>query len=195
MNDSFPFLWPIKVARVVVSLFVSMFYIASLNIFLMASACDKQGGHWKHIVFDVGKLHGAEGLKAVSQCHHCCSVHTQDKWHLACCRCIAVKPGAAGSDVALGLSLDADANLQRCCTLQLGMCAVRLCCTACRKENNCIIDRLPIITATKFVFADCLALPHVIHAAFSIASGVVFLTVALLLVGNLQPMHQLAAAA
>eukprot|EP00879_Flechtneria_rotunda_P020397 GHRR01021459.1.p1 GENE.GHRR01021459.1~~GHRR01021459.1.p1 ORF type:complete len:889 (+),score=208.65 GHRR01021459.1:224-2890(+) len=93
MNDSFPFLWPIKVARVVVSLFVSMFYIASLNIFLMASACDKQGGHWKHIVFDV----------------------------------------------------------------------------------------------------DCLALPHVIHAAFSIASGVVFLTVALLLAladHELEPMSK-----
>jgi hypothetical protein len=55
MNDSFPFLWPIKVARVVVSLFVSMFYIASLNIFLMACACDNHGGKWKHLVFKLGK--------------------------------------------------------------------------------------------------------------------------------------------
>jgi len=55
MNDSFPFLWPIKVARVVVSLFVSMFYIASLNIFLMACACDKHDGGWKHLVFKLGE--------------------------------------------------------------------------------------------------------------------------------------------
>lgn len=55
MNDSFPFLWPIKVARVVVSLFVSMFYIASLNIFLMACACDNEGGKWKHLFFQLGE--------------------------------------------------------------------------------------------------------------------------------------------
>lgn len=55
MNDSFPFLWPIKVARVVVSLFVSMFYIASLNVFLMACACKKHDGHWIHLVFGVGE--------------------------------------------------------------------------------------------------------------------------------------------
>jgi hypothetical protein len=54
MNDSFPFLWPIKVARVVVSIFVSMFYIASLNIFLMACACKKEGGVWKHLVWHLG---------------------------------------------------------------------------------------------------------------------------------------------
>lgn len=56
MNDSFPFLWPIKVARVVVTLFVSMFYIASLNIFLMACACNKHDGHWIHLVFGVGRF-------------------------------------------------------------------------------------------------------------------------------------------
>lgn len=56
MNDNFPALWPIKVARVVVSLFVSMFYIASLNIFLMACACDKQAnGKWKHLVFKLSE--------------------------------------------------------------------------------------------------------------------------------------------
>lgn len=56
MNDSFPFLWPIKVARVVVSLFVSMFYIASLNIFLMACACEQDtDGVWKHLVFHLGE--------------------------------------------------------------------------------------------------------------------------------------------
>ena len=55
MNDSFPYLWPIKVARVVVSLFVSMFYIACLNVFLMACACDNHDGHWKHLVFKLGE--------------------------------------------------------------------------------------------------------------------------------------------
>lgn len=57
MNDSFPFLWPIKVARVVVSLFVSMFYLLSLNVFLVACACNKEDdGHWKHLYFKVGEL-------------------------------------------------------------------------------------------------------------------------------------------
>eukprot|EP00882_Tetradesmus_deserticola_P006573 GHRQ01006917.1.p1 GENE.GHRQ01006917.1~~GHRQ01006917.1.p1 ORF type:complete len:1485 (+),score=562.58 GHRQ01006917.1:723-5177(+) len=53
MNDNFPFLWPIKVARVVVSVFVSMFYIASLNVFLMACACKKDShtNHWLHLVW------------------------------------------------------------------------------------------------------------------------------------------------
>lgn len=55
MNDNFPFLWPIKVARVVVSLFVSMFYIAALNIFLMACACKKVDSRWEHLVFHVGE--------------------------------------------------------------------------------------------------------------------------------------------
>jgi hypothetical protein len=57
MNDNFPFLWPIKVARVVVSLFVSMFYIASLNVFLMACACkqDKYTGLWLHLVWGNSK--------------------------------------------------------------------------------------------------------------------------------------------
>jgi len=56
MNDNFPFLWPIKVARVVVSLFVSMFYIASLNIFLMACACkkDEYTHKWLHLVWHNG---------------------------------------------------------------------------------------------------------------------------------------------
>jgi hypothetical protein len=56
MNDNFPFLWPIKVARVVVSLFVTMFYIASLNIFLTACTCNKVDGKWKHMYFKLGKL-------------------------------------------------------------------------------------------------------------------------------------------
>eukprot|EP00882_Tetradesmus_deserticola_P017752 GHRQ01019038.1.p3 GENE.GHRQ01019038.1~~GHRQ01019038.1.p3 ORF type:complete len:124 (-),score=25.09 GHRQ01019038.1:955-1326(-) len=53
MNDNFPFLWPIRVARVVVSVFVSMFYIASLNVFLMACACKKDSytNHWLHLVW------------------------------------------------------------------------------------------------------------------------------------------------
>lgn len=55
MNDSFPFLWPIKVARVVVSLFVSMFYLLSLNIFLMACACNQVDGKWKHLYWKLGK--------------------------------------------------------------------------------------------------------------------------------------------
>ncbi|WIA28374.1 hypothetical protein OEZ86_010920 [Tetradesmus obliquus] len=95
MNDNFPFLWPIKVARVVVSLFVSMFYIASLNIFLMACACkkDEYTHKWLHLV-----------------------------WH-----------------------------------------------------------------------NECFSLPHLIHVAFSITSGVVFFTVALLLVlgdHELEPMSK-----
>lgn len=41
-NDNFPFLWPIKFLRVVVSLFFGMLYIASLNIFLVNL---EVGGH------------------------------------------------------------------------------------------------------------------------------------------------------
>ncbi len=52
-NDNFPFLWPIKVARIVVSVFVSMFYIASLNIFLIALQCDVNT--WKHHIYGCGE--------------------------------------------------------------------------------------------------------------------------------------------
>lgn len=38
-NDNFPFLWPIKFVRVVVSIFFGTFYIASINIFLTAAEC------------------------------------------------------------------------------------------------------------------------------------------------------------
>lgn len=56
MNDNFPFLWPIKVARLVVSLFVTMFYIASLNIFLTACTCwPLPSGKWKHMYFGLGE--------------------------------------------------------------------------------------------------------------------------------------------
>lgn len=76
MNDSFPFLWPIKVARVVVSLFVSMFYIASLNVFLMACACDKHGDSWKHLVFKLGKhTRPATGVSVSCVCL---------SWHSGC---------------------------------------------------------------------------------------------------------------
>jgi len=67
-NDSFPFLWPIKVARIVVSLFVSMFYIASLNIFLIALQCkpelDAKGKrHWVHLIYHLGVISvGGGGL-------------------------------------------------------------------------------------------------------------------------------------
>ena len=58
-NDSFPFLWPIKVARIVVSVFVSMFYIASLNIFLIAMQCQPHTNaagarHWVHLIYHLG---------------------------------------------------------------------------------------------------------------------------------------------
>jgi len=42
-SDSWPALWPIKVARVVVSVFVSIFYMASLNVFLIALQCSPGG--------------------------------------------------------------------------------------------------------------------------------------------------------
>jgi hypothetical protein len=42
-SDRWPALWPIKVARVVVSVFVSIFYMASLNIFLIALQCSPGG--------------------------------------------------------------------------------------------------------------------------------------------------------
>lgn len=62
-NDSFPFLWPIKVARIVVSLFVSMFYIASLNIFLICIQCVPEIGedgrrHWMHLIYHTGDFGG-----------------------------------------------------------------------------------------------------------------------------------------
>lgn len=52
-NDTFPFLWPIKFLRVVVSLFFGMLYIAALNIFLSNLECyDKYGnGVWYHHMF------------------------------------------------------------------------------------------------------------------------------------------------
>jgi hypothetical protein len=43
VSDRWPALWPIKVARVVVSVFVSIFYMASLNIFLIALQCSPGG--------------------------------------------------------------------------------------------------------------------------------------------------------
>lgn len=66
MNDNFPFLWPIKVARVVVSLFVTMFYIASLNIFLTACTCwPLPSGKWEHMYFKLGACAWAD---ATLQC-------------------------------------------------------------------------------------------------------------------------------
>lgn len=38
-NNNFPFVWPIKMLRIVISLFFGMFYIVSLNIFLTALEC------------------------------------------------------------------------------------------------------------------------------------------------------------
>ena len=55
-HDSFPFLWPIRVARVVVSVFFAMFYIAALNIFLTALQCSRGAdGHWTHLVYGLGE--------------------------------------------------------------------------------------------------------------------------------------------
>lgn len=83
-NDNFPYLWPIKVARVVVSLFVSMFYIASLNVFLMACACNKQpDGRWKHLVFKLGELcHSSLGSYIRSR--HTGGAHCARQWSISC---------------------------------------------------------------------------------------------------------------
>jgi hypothetical protein len=43
-NNSFPFLWPIHVLRVVVSVFIMIFYIPSLNMFLMSFQCKLDHG-------------------------------------------------------------------------------------------------------------------------------------------------------
>jgi hypothetical protein len=50
-NDHFPFLWPIQVLRVVVSLFFGMTYIVSLNIFIMMLVCVKTDGTWIHSIY------------------------------------------------------------------------------------------------------------------------------------------------
>lgn len=47
-NDSFPFLWPIKFVRVVVSFFFGMFYIAALNVYLVMLECAPYNGVWEH---------------------------------------------------------------------------------------------------------------------------------------------------
>jgi len=39
-NNNFPFVWPIKVLRIVISLFFGIFYIVSLNVFLTAVECN-----------------------------------------------------------------------------------------------------------------------------------------------------------
>lgn len=44
----------LQVARVVVSLFVAMFYIASLNIFLVALQCKPYKGRWEHLIYHIG---------------------------------------------------------------------------------------------------------------------------------------------
>ena len=59
-NDSFPFLWPIKFVRVVVSVFFGTFYIASINIFLTASECVPKHGTWIHHIWEEGEA--VEGI-------------------------------------------------------------------------------------------------------------------------------------
>lgn len=52
INDSFPFLWPIQVLRVVVSVFINVFYIAALNIFLISFQCRQDKlGVWIHNIY------------------------------------------------------------------------------------------------------------------------------------------------
>jgi hypothetical protein len=65
-NDNFPALWPIKVARVVVSVFVSMFYIASCNIFLTACQCSKHDGVWVHSVWKISEWLAAAAAAAAA---------------------------------------------------------------------------------------------------------------------------------
>lgn len=73
-NDSFPFLWPIKFVRVVVSFFFGMFYIAALNIYLVMLECepDKYSGHWVHHVWHVGEGHVRAACTCVPSCIALC---------------------------------------------------------------------------------------------------------------------------
>jgi hypothetical protein len=50
-NDSFPFLWPIQLVRVVVSVFFNVFYIAALNIYLISFQCKQEQGVWMHNIY------------------------------------------------------------------------------------------------------------------------------------------------
>ena len=68
--DNFPFIWPIKFVRVVVSLFFGMFYIAVINVYLVMLQCGKDPvtGIWVHAEWGVGgcgRQTGGEGLGVV----------------------------------------------------------------------------------------------------------------------------------
>lgn len=39
-NDRFPYIWPIKVLRLVVAVFIVVFYIFSLDVFLISMDCN-----------------------------------------------------------------------------------------------------------------------------------------------------------
>jgi len=54
-NDSFPFLWPVKFVRVVVSVFFGTFYIAAINIFLTAAECVPYHGSLEHHIWHLGE--------------------------------------------------------------------------------------------------------------------------------------------
>jgi hypothetical protein len=154
-NDSFPFLWPIKVARIVVSLFVSMFYIASLNIFLIAMQCeptldaDTGKKHWVHLIYHLGEGRGGGLVGGVKQ---------RLSWRRACRAC----------------------ERQTCSQLALP--------PARRAASAHPPSRPPRPPPP-----DCLSMPHIIHAVFSLVSSVLFFVVALLLViadHELEPMSR-----
>jgi hypothetical protein len=163
-NDSFPFLWPIKVARVVVSVFVSIFYIASLNIFLIAVQCqpekDASGKtHWVHLIYHTGG-HARRGFLPLR----------------------GSRRRRAGGRWRRGLQ----------CMKAMGRSCTRNGVGSMHSPLWLLITDLcpPPSPPPR---PDCLTMPHVVHAAFSLTSSVLFFSVALLLVvadHELQPMSR-----
>lgn len=50
-RDTFPYLWPIKILRNILGLFFSIFYVTSLNFFLISLDCEDKGGRQTLAVF------------------------------------------------------------------------------------------------------------------------------------------------
>lgn len=112
-NDSFPFLWPIKFVRVVVSFFFGMFYIAALNVYLVMLECMPVKGVWEHHAWHVRE--------------YACRT-----WRAACGMVVA-SPGPRGGSGGEGrvvicggplgpaIRLRSMAACQRCCCSMAGL--------------------------------------------------------------------------
>lgn len=164
MNDNFPTLWPIKVARVVVSVFVSMFYIAALNIFLIALQCDFLHTG-VHLIYGKRECH-AQQLES----------RTGGEGHTICLLLPALWSGSwPATHVPAQVS----------CMHAIGCCQILGCAALPVSQLPCLCRYLPA------AHAECFAMPHLVHSCFSAICAVMFFVVAALLVvadHELEPM-------